>query len=184
MGFFVSKIESGVEYAAALSFAQTYAPKSGTDYGWVVEHAEREYARLENIAEDLDNKADSLVRYLGVLVTAISVSFTYLLKFGDEKVFYGLPSLLLMLGSIVCAVRARMPERQALPMETKTAFAYADAYSNDYAKASSAAMTWAASTWIRLVNEKKGALIQWAFRLFVASIVWLVAAPVVIHFIP
>jgi hypothetical protein len=181
MSKIVSSIQSNSEYVDAVQFAQKYNPKAGTKYDWVARHVTEEYKRLEDIAAGLDEKADSLVRYLGVLVSAMSVAFTYgITQKTAESLFEVIPALVVMLAAIACAMKARMPELSALPLVSRKAFEYADYFLDSaVAEASSAAMTVAASVWLRLANEQKGRLVRWAFRLFLAAVCWLVVAPII-----
>ena len=176
----VSKIESDEEYESALQFAQGFEPKSETDYGWVIAYADAEYKRLESIGKDLDTKADGFIRYSVLVVSALSLLSAYdftSLDIGGAKL-HVLPAVILMLAGIVSAAKAKLPEMQTLPMATKGAFEYANAYAPAMiARTRCAAMTSAASVGLRLVNEKKGKLIRLAFWIFLGGLSWLAAFP-------
>ena len=178
----VSKIQSDKEYRAALRFAQTFNPRPGTDYEWVIAHADTEYKRLESIGKELDTKADSFIRYLASVVSALSLllasDFAGLNDNGEIFIF---PAMILMIVAIVCAALARFPEMQPLPMATTDAFKYADGFKPAMvARACSAAMTNVASVGLRLTNERKARRIRWAFSFLIFALVWLVAAPLVL----
>ena len=176
----VSKIKSNKKYLAAVEFAQTSGPIPGKDYEWVIAHADAEYKRLESIGKELDTKANSFIRYSGLVVSALSLLSAYdftSLTIGVSKLHI-LPAVILMLSGIVCAARATLPQTGSLPMATADAFKYADGIPDVMiARTSCAAMTYAASVGVRLVNEEKGRLIWWAFRFFIFALLWLVVVP-------
>ena len=183
----VSKIKSNEEYLAAVRFAQTFKPNPEKDYGWVIAYADAEYKRLESIGKGLDTKADSFIRYSGLVVSALSLLSTYdftSLNISGATLHIS-PVVILMLFGIVCAAKSRLPEMQPLPMATTDALKYADGYASAMiAQTCCAAMTNAASVGLRLANEERGKLIRWAFGLFIVALAWLVAVPLIFALAP
>src|SRR5262245_1635135 len=59
------KIEEDPDYASAVAFNAKFTPKEGKNYGWVLTYAEQNYKRLEGAFNDLDAKADNIIKYLG-----------------------------------------------------------------------------------------------------------------------
>ena len=176
----VSKIESDEEYLAAVRFAETFTPNPEKDYEWVIAHSDLEYKRLESIGKDLDTKADSFIRYLGLVASALSLlagSNLTSLNIGGSKLHI-LPAVILMIVGIVFALSARLPEIQPLPMATTHALEYANWFSSAMiARTCCAAMTNAASVGLRLANQEKAGRIRWAFWFLIFALAWLVVAP-------
>ena len=167
------KVTSKAEYRDAIVFAQTYNPREGVDYEWVICHAVEEYARLEKISEVLDTKAHSLIGYMGAGSGLIAFVFTYVTEANNlMSAMHVFPALVAMLAGIVYAAKARSPEAVPGPLHTRDAFEYADGLST-IARVSFAAMTGAAAIGMKLANEEKARLIRAAFRSFVFAAAWL-----------
>lgn len=175
------KVETDPRYQEAVTFAQTYEPNSGIEYDWVADHALEEYKRLEGTVEVIESKADSLIRYLGAGSGLIALAFAYSVPdrgwLGIIQIF---PALFALLVAIFYAARARTPEKLPMPLHTKSAFKYADAYSATVARASFAAMTGAAAFGLALAATEKARLVRWAFRLFIFAVSWLVLMAAII----
>lgn len=50
------------DYERAYEYFLQFVPKDDVDYEWVATYAEDHYRRLKNVAEELDHKADSVIR--------------------------------------------------------------------------------------------------------------------------
>lgn len=105
------------EYAAllaecpeAVAFKDTFEPRDGVDYGWVVSCARDEYGRAVEVFKRLDEKAAAIANYLGAgagLLTLGSVTGVASGQLGAWVVLAAVPSVVLALLALALAVRAR-----------------------------------------------------------------------------
>lgn len=123
------RIEDHEDYKAAVEFRQTFAPKDGVDYAWVCEYAEKHYRWLEERFQYLDEKADSIIKYLGggtgVIALAAVAGIT---RDNAPIILLMVPSVLLALRAIYLAVSARNPDKTDMPPGITGAVQYAESY--------------------------------------------------------
>jgi len=109
------------EYQAQVTWAKGYVPKAGKPYEQAHEYAAWRYDVLRDHWDALDKKADDIIRYGGILLTAVGTLSTILVvqHADDPKFWVGawmlLPSFVLVAASIVLALLARKPESLTVP---------------------------------------------------------------------
>lgn len=177
------KVEGDPRYGEQVRFAQDHEPKDDVAYDWVYAHATDEYKRNADGLRLLDDKADSLIRYLGAGTGVIALAFSRVLSDGGlSAAIHIFPALIALVTAVIYAARARSPEKLPTPLTTRSAFRYAEAYSEKKAMASFAAMTGASSYGLSLASTEKSRLIRWSFRLFVFAVIWLVVWSIILNF--
>ncbi|WP_144971105.1 hypothetical protein [Bremerella volcania] len=104
---------------------------STTRYTWVVQYAKDMYQQLNRVDEQLDSKADSIIRYLGGGASLITGGILFTASQGS----FSAPVVISALIPIGCAifamavaVRARRPTQSKLPPTIDGAFKYANYY--------------------------------------------------------
>jgi hypothetical protein len=166
-------------YLESLQFARHYEPKAGTDYSWVMEYANSEYKRLEEILNSMESKADQLIKYMGTGSGIVALVFTYSLSTKHwMSTLQILPTLVMFFVSTIFASRARSPERVPSPPHTSDAIRYAHAYQENVARASFAAMIGTASIGLQIAIAEKSRLVRLGFRWFLYGVLWLVLTAV------
>ena len=163
------KLASNPSYLQSVQFAQTYNPKSHTEYAWVSKMAIDEYCRMESHIEALERKADSLIKYLGASSGLIALYFSY-----QVPRIVIMPTLGLLFVALCLLFRAVQPEKITTPPHTREAFAYADAYPTGEAEASFAAMVGAAAVGLAIIITQKAKLMRGATALLLLAVFWLI----------
>lgn len=168
-------VNASDEFRGAWDFQLHYEPKEGEDYSWVEKYSQLEFARMLGGVHVLDEKADSLIRYLGA--GSVFVSLASLLKSGALPLYVIAPTLILLLLALACAVVARKPQFHPAPPYTREALQFVDFFgSTKGAGARFAAKVGSASVAMKLAGEFKATYIRQAFRFFTWAIVYLVLA--------
>lgn len=103
-------IASNQDCADAVHFKNTFEPQDGVDYGWVGEYAKAQYAHYAAIFKDLDDKANSIVGYLGGGTSLLTLGTLTAVASGQISpwiIVFALPSIGLALASLFFAALAR-----------------------------------------------------------------------------
>ena len=171
------------DYIAAQEKAHSFEPIDGVDYQWVFEYAKQSYDHTYGVSGHLDDKADSIIKYLGAfsglsafLAAYIATSTTW------EVALSVIPAFCLSISAIVIAARARRVLDQAAPPSIEAAMDYAEAY-EEKASATFVPQIWAATVAMEAICNTKGRLIDRATNIFlwaaialalplVSSILW------------
>ena len=170
------KVEKQKEYLDAQRFAESYAPRAGNDYGWVLNHALEEYEMVSARVDTLDTKAASLIGYLGAGSGLISLALVYGLGSKEVAVLWAsLPTLLLFLDAILSVIVTRAPAKMPSLPHAKDAFECQDTNGGG-AEAKFAARIWLSTVALSLAAREKGRLVRCAFWFFGAAIIWLVGS--------
>jgi hypothetical protein len=103
-------VTSAESYQKALEFMKTATAKAGIKYDWVLDYAKEYWDYRRKVLENLDEKSDSIIKYLGggIGLTALGI----LGKIDDKNAYlvvWLLPSLITALAAIVLAAWARSP---------------------------------------------------------------------------
>lgn len=179
-----SFIQESPEFQGAWDFQLSYDPDPELDYGWVAEHSADEFKRLSRDVDSLDEKADSLIRYLAA--GSGFVSLAALFSGTEPKAILFLlvvPTLLLLFIALCLAVMARKPQFYSAPPYTQEAFGFVDYFKGSGARYRFAAKVGAASVAMKLANEFKAIHIRWAFRFFIYGVGYLVISTIYLRFL-
>ena len=121
--------ENRAKYEEAKRFRQEFMPEENLDYDWVFEYAKEKYDKMLKNLEQLDDKADALIKYLGG-GTAF-VAFGAIVGAGRGNALAILlmaPSVMLALWAIAYAIRPRLPTPTPVPPKVDEAVSYAEAF--------------------------------------------------------
>lgn len=114
------------EYTQAMADLKSleFSESEAGETDWVSDYALWRYTKLEESWDLLDAKADQLIRYLGGGAGMISVA-SFFAKYADQGwvILWAIPSFLLALQAIHCAMQSK--ELKAFPSPPKIKRAYA-----------------------------------------------------------
>lgn len=99
--------EQSQDFKAALDFYRTFEQKDGVDYSGVIAYARELYDRYDRTDKTLDEKADSIIKYLGG--GSALITFGALMSLRTENLWntvLGIVALLCLLPSLACAILA------------------------------------------------------------------------------
>jgi hypothetical protein len=126
--------EKSPDYAAALEFYQKFEQKDGVEYRGVIDYARQLYDRLDRTDKTLDEKADSIIKYLGG--GSALVTFGAFISLRAENLWsavLGIVTLCCLLPSLICAILAvrkavhvRRPQSSATIPDVKFAVEMAE----------------------------------------------------------
>lgn len=174
--------------AEATRFCNEFKPEPGVDYGWVLARAKEQYALAETTFKALDDKASSIVTYLGSGTGALALAWTAAVTSNNVLPGVGacaFPAFCAAFWAVKKAMYARSPRGCAYPPSGKEAARRADYYHDAAAKEAeystvgqwhyaAAVMQWAADKKADAVNEA-ALYLTWAVGLLslplVASVV-------------
>lgn len=108
--------EENVPFQQALEYARKFDPTNGQsadsppNFAWVKEHAKAKLEEAHSEFEILDNKADSIIKYLGGGTAIVAIgTLANTNRFNAWLVLLLVPSLVLAIRAIYYATKARMP---------------------------------------------------------------------------
>lgn len=167
------EVEKDDEFLEAIKFANTYKPKEGKDYGWVMDYARTVNEMSLSAKRINDTKAESLIRFLAAGVGTLGVVSVYSATPPFLSVFF-LPAFLCALWAIREASLALRPEPHPFPPEVKSALETADRF-NDVSQsvASFAAAIDISSKGYIASTKIKGERIRKAHSLSFWAVVWI-----------
>ena len=114
--------ESTESYKSALAYFRAFEKKEEVKYDWVIKYAKELHERMEKTDKQLDEKADSIVKYLGGGSALVTFGALASIKPDrPETSLFGLVALVALLPSLCCAiwaVRAAIKARR--PRSTAT----------------------------------------------------------------
>jgi flagellar basal body-associated protein FliL len=128
--------EKSDDFKAAMEFYRIFKPQDNVDYGEPVKFARELYERYENTGKLLDEKADSIIKYLGGGSALITFGALVSLKIDNQwSCTLGIVALVSLLPSLVCAflavssaINARKPQTAATLPNVKFAVEMAEYY--------------------------------------------------------
>jgi hypothetical protein len=177
-------VHESPEFLKAWDFQLSYNPNPELDYQWVAEHSTDEFKRLSCAVDSLDEKADSLIRYLAAGSGFISLAMLLGGAQSEALLFLiVMPTLLFLLIALCLAVMARKPQLHPAPPYTQEAFEFVDFFKNAGARYRFAAKVGSASVAMKLVSEFKAVHVRWAFRFFIYGVAYLVVATICFRFL-
>jgi len=116
-------------YLDAVDFRKTFTPKDGVDYKWAWEYSEKQYEHLQEQFRYQDEKADSIIKYLGGGAGLVAIgSIVAITKQNAWLVFFLIPCLLCAVRAIQLASSVRTPKPALSPPSIKGAVLYAEQY--------------------------------------------------------
>jgi hypothetical protein len=169
------------QYKEAQEFFEKFKDTPGVDYAPVVEYAKTLQEWLASTDKTLDEKADSIIKYLSGGTALVTLAALLSIKFDSPKtnaVIFGLVVLLCLLPSLVCgmvsiyyAISVRIPQRAASLPQIPDAISIAEAYKT---KGITELNIWLILNPICEVayvrNMNKGKWLKWAHRFYLLSI--------------
>jgi hypothetical protein len=140
---------------------------------WVIDYAEKRTEESIKTVEYLDSKADSMMRYIGALITLIALTLTYAIskESPSENILFFLPVLMALLFSIWNALQCTRPMDQPRLPFIKEAFAYAQSPADSHLSFMRSCMELEYRTW--LLGDKKGVYVETSLYSFLLALVWL-----------
>ena len=160
------KVRKSKQYKEAVQFANSYEPKKGKDYGWVLKHAVKDFECSDDRLNLLDEKADSLIGYLGAGSSLIALALGYGASTTTKIVVAAtLPALPFLLAATIYAILARSPGALPALPTAYDAIKCNDAYEGE-AEARFAAMVSASSAASMIATKEKARLVRRSFILF------------------
>jgi len=165
---------SDPKYKEAITFKASFEPLEKVDYEWVNKYAEYTYQQLHGTFKYIDEKADSIIKYLsgGTAIVAIA-AVANVTSDNAVLVLLLLPAFLCALFAIFLASSVRVPSPTTAPPDVKTAIDYADAY-DVQGQATFLGLWHATCEGLAIVNERKAEKVMLATRFYVASIALLI----------
>ena len=159
------------DYARAHRFKNAFIPQEGVDYGWVRTYVRESYGKLEQADQNLDNKAESIIKLLGGGSGLLSIgAIVNLSRLSGWVAVCLLISLVFALAGIVFAARVRVPSQTFLPPSIGWAIRYAEVYKGA-AEDTFLAQWHLASEGTRLALRVKSAWVKYATWLAVATLI-------------
>ncbi len=167
------------ECAEARSFANSFAPQAGTDYGWILEQAVKEYEIVDTRMRELDGKVDSLIGYLGAGEGILALASAYIVADqGGWFLIVSVPALALFLMAMILAVIARAPT--VAPVFPSTRYAFACIARKSVSPSGQFAAYISATSRIALLFiRKKSRIVRISYWSFAAGIVWFVVSAII-----
>lgn len=177
------EIEEQKIKAAAKALKEEFTPKEGVDYRWVVEFARRRHEYFEKSAESLDNKAASIIGYLGGGTGLFTLGSVAAIGSGNANpwiVLLAFPSVLLAGLALYFASKVRRTSSYGYP-KLESAVEYAEHFQPpiedpDQKPTRSGEEefigTWHEATELTKCSlARKGRDFDWAMRLFFWAII-------------
>jgi hypothetical protein len=166
-------IQDAPDYKKALEFNSKHEPRSDRDYKWIWQYAEQNFLRWEDANKYLDEKADSLIKYLGGgtgLFTILSITSAKSETLGI--IAWAIPAVVAALIATAFAIWARTPATAFAPPSIEGAIIY----TNEFAEKDRAVFLgqWhLASEGMRLAVKLKAGRVKFASVLYVTALILL-----------
>ena len=171
------------DYKRALEFKADFSPTlDGDDYRWVCDYAQHTYDLLHDTFKYLDEKADSIIKYLGG-GTAIAALAAVASVTGENAwaVLMLTPSLCCALKAVRLAMKVRAPVKTPGPPTIYEAIRYAE-FHREKAEATFLGLWFATCEGLAAVNAKKARELhgasRWYYRTLACLALPLLAWPV------
>ena len=160
---------------------RSFEPVANVDYGWVLDAATARYRAIEDHRVQLDNKADSLIGYLGAGQGILALTLTYTVATGDAggaMIWVIGPTLFVELLAMIWAAVVRAPATVPGAPAAGRALESIDKRP-DEPRGKFAMRVEVACAAMLVVNDKKGQLLRRAYGLFLVGIAWFVLVSIV-----
>jgi hypothetical protein len=158
-------------FSRAVRFKETFEPLPDGNYEWVGGHAKMLYAHYVAIFKSLNDKANSILGYLGAWLTLLA-GWAITQKPAMKSAGWFAPCVIAAIAAMICALMARRPNRTASPPSVSEACQYVD-YFGDKAEAAFLGQWELCIVIMRKVSAKKAHLVNWAIWLFFAAVLLL-----------
>ena len=180
-GWLRRRIETDSCTREADKFRRSFRVEEGADYQWVYEYTIGEVQRLKSTIGELDDKADSLVRYVGALSGGIAVLSALAGGRTEGWLFLVVvPALVCMLIALTKAISVRAPDEIPFAPTPADALRYAGHWKDaNVARADFSALLHWHRTRLWLAINLKGTRIRAATTWFVLGL-WLLLLPIVL----
>jgi hypothetical protein len=136
-----NSFEETDEYTKAMVFFESFLHKDGVDYSLVTTYQRELYSRLCDTDKILDEKADTIIKYLGGGVALIAFGALVSIKpegrqaiIGAVAIFCLLPSLILSSLAVRRAVSVRRPQPSTLLPDVSFPIKCVEEYGAKYAE--------------------------------------------------
>ena len=157
----------------AIEYSKKYNPKKDKEYKWVYEHAKEQYDRVEHIFRTLDNKADSMIKYLSPTSGILGIALTYITsyKICSWISYIGLAGIFFIVIAVVLATLSLKPRNYVLLPSIRNAIEAAEYYEND----NLASVSFATGIGIAVAqnmesNEFKAKFTKWSYWFFAFAV--------------
>jgi hypothetical protein len=177
-----SWITSAPEYQEAKHFKENIKLAQNADhYKWVWEYAAAEYERRLSVWSILDEKADTIIKYLGGGTGLFTLGALASIREGNAILIgLAIPAVVTALFSVLLSLVARIPRPTGSPPSVKGAFEFADTYGSDEeAKAIFLGQWHQTCETMQVVNGRKAMLIVWSTWLYLAAL-FLLLLPLIV----
>lgn len=166
-------VENDWEYKEMVKFRKNFDYSDIKETGWVLDYAQEKFKLMRDYVEYLDDKADAMLRYLGlgtgVLGYILGSSFTCFVPL--SKIFIGL-CVIFWIISILFALAIKQPYGMPYPPKTKVVFNYMKKYKEKNEVQARIALQFdETALGQKLIGLIKAKRLQWAYRLLVAALV-------------
>lgn len=177
----LAKLNDRVREAA--EFYDTFGPKEGVDYAWVLTRAKEQYAAAEATFKLLDEKAAWIVTHLGSGTGVLAAVWAAAVASDRISWEVGASALLPFLAAavaVILAAYARSPRETVYPAPADDSAGRAGFYSSAAEAEASTVGSWHyAATIMQHAADEKAAAVEHATRTFAWSI-GLLVVPVVV----
>lgn len=162
--------------AVAVEFKRTFKPADGVDYRWIIDHAKAQFDLHSDDFKDLDDKANSIVVYVGSGTGLLTAGSIAAISSGTLSLIVAvclLPSLCFALAALALAVIARRPSSIVAPPGVDSAVRYAE-YFGDRGEAAFIGQIFLAAEIVRRAAAKKAKQVYYASNWFAWAVGFLV----------
>src|SRR5579884_3270143 len=154
-----NQIRANESHKQAVAFMENFHAKEGVDYSWIIDYAKLLWDERNAQYKMLDEKADSIIKYLGGGLGLFSLGV--LAKVDPANAYliiWALPAVICALLSLYFATKARGPNPVPTlpPVETATSYAEKEKWQADFLG------KWhVACEDFRVANRDKVRLLEW-----------------------
>lgn len=163
------------DYQKAVGYRKEWSPTEGVAYDWVCAYAQVTYGWLHDAFNNLDDKADSIVRHLSGgtgLLTLGAIGFISQSGLNAAIALLALPALVCALQAIRVAISVRRPTATTSPPSVEGAVRYAESYGAQ-AQATFLGQWHECSEGLALVVAEKARLVRAAYGWYLTALVLL-----------
>lgn len=169
-------LKADAQYKETEKFAKEFEPQEGKSYKWVYNHALYQFNDITEALNDLDKKADSMIKYLAPSSGILGTVFVYFLSQGNYTgiIILVLFGVFLVIVSMALSVYSLMPLTQSMLPSIRQAIEAAE-YFSDENQACGSFVTGIdlAIKMKRHINRIKAVRIKWSYRIFFIALFWL-----------
>lgn len=153
-------------------FKDTFDPRPGVDYGWVVAYAREQFAATLGVFKDLEDKAAWLIGYVGGGASLVGLGAVVALvnaKIPPHVAWAAVAPVACAVVALYCAVSSRMTAPVYYPPAVRDAARYAEFF-GDRAEAAFLGQLHLCVSMMHPVLQHKAAWLEWGMRFTVATV--------------